>query len=385
MADTETNLHPKNNTTVNLKPNIVTGNIPDKAVTKEKLDQSLQDHLSSTDTAISSLQTQIVKEASERTNQDNYLRKKIDDEASTRESEDTRISQEAINYADNLNSDLQNQINDLENQINDEASTRASEDRRIKKEAKAYADDLSKGLQEQISSNKSAISSLETRTKNLEDSKVIVNTGTFNPTSDNPAGQKSTEYAIMKADILARISKAMRDANKYTSIRNAFSYMTYSNLDFSFIDITFAYYASATPDNLDAYFMFGLCMQIVEIPYNVFLDISFFSHISRGQEMFGECSSLVTIGAYDFENITYLVKAFDRCVSLKHIHIKNFVASFDISASTQFEESDLVEIIGNLMDLTGKPAQTLTMGATNLAKLTDTEKAIATNKNWTLA
>ena len=56
--------------------------------------------------------------------------------------------------------------------------------------------------------------------------------------------------------------------------------------------------------------------------------------------------------------------------------------SFDISASTKFEESDLVTILNNLATVTN--TKTLTMGATNLAKLTDDEKAIATNKGWTL-
>lgn len=172
MADKETNLHPKNNTTVNLKPNIVRNNIPDKAVTLEKLDQSLQDHLSFTDVTISLLQTDIAKETSERKN------------------EDKRIEKEANAYADNLSSDLQNQILEVQNHIAEEASTRESEDTRISQEAINYADNLSEGLQNQISSNKSAISSLETRTKNLEDTKVIVNTGTFDPTSDDPASQK---------------------------------------------------------------------------------------------------------------------------------------------------------------------------------------------------
>ena len=56
--------------------------------------------------------------------------------------------------------------------------------------------------------------------------------------------------------------------------------------------------------------------------------------------------------------------------------------SFDISASTQFDESDLVTILNNLATVTS--TKTLKIGATNLAKLTDDEKAIATNKGWTL-
>ena len=74
---------------------------------------------------------------------------------------------------------------------------------------------------------------------------------------------------------------------------------------------------------------------------------------------------------------------FTGCIALKHLGITHWNHSFDISSSTAFEKSDLVEIIGNLDPVT--IAQTLTMGATNLAKLTDEEKKVATDKNWVLA
>ena len=45
----------------------------------------------------------------------------------------------------------------------------------------------------------------------------------------------------------------------------------------------------------------------------------------------------------------------------------------------------LLNALNGLYDLTGGTSQTLTLGSTNLAKLTDEEKAIATNKNWVLA
>ena len=38
-----------------------------------------------------------------------------------------------------------------------------------------------------------------------------------------------------------------------------------------------------------------------------------------------------------------------------------------------------------LKDNTGTTAKTLTLGATNLAKLTEEQKQIATDKNWNLA
>lgn len=46
MADKQTNLHPKNNITVNLRPNIIGENIPDNAVTLNKLSQDIRDKIS---------------------------------------------------------------------------------------------------------------------------------------------------------------------------------------------------------------------------------------------------------------------------------------------------------------------------------------------------
>lgn len=48
-------------------------------------------------------------------------------------------------------------------------------------------------------------------------------------------------------------------------------------------------------------------------------------------------------------------------------------------------ENIVNHILAKLGDNTGQSALTLTLGATNLAKLTDEDKAIATAKNWTLA
>ncbi|MGN1113820.1 MAG: hypothetical protein ACI4RC_01705, partial [Oscillospiraceae bacterium] len=47
--------------------------------------------------------------------------------------------------------------------------------------------------------------------------------------------------------------------------------------------------------------------------------------------------------------------------------------------------NSMVSMFENLKDLSGQTAKTLTLGSTNLAKLTDTQKQIATNKNWNLA
>ena len=66
-------------------------------------------------------------------------------------------------------------------------------------------------------------------------------------------------------------------------------------------------------------------------------------------------------------------------------NIKNINTDIAINNSTYLNRTTLLKIINALVDLTGQTTKTLTLGSINLAKLTDEEKAIATNKNWTLA
>ena len=73
---------------------------------------------------------------------------------------------------------------------------------------------------------------------------------------------------------------------------------------------------------------------------------------------------------------------FEGCTNLKSILMTNIGSDLNISASTKFERSDLLVILNNLLPKPeGYPHEiNLTMGATNLAKLTEEDKAIATNK-----
>lgn len=59
--------------------------------------------------------------------------------------------------------------------------------------------------------------------------------------------------------------------------------------------------------------------------------------------------------------------------------------STSFSSCTKLTVDSILNILNILKDLTGSTSATLTLGATNLAKLTDEQKAIATNKNWVLA
>lgn len=123
--------------------------------------------------------------------------------------------------------------------------------------------------------------------------------------------------------------------------------------------------------------MFSECHSLTSVPQ---LDTSKVTNTSR---MFASCRSLTLIPQLDMSNVTETFNMFDGCTNLKSILMTNIGANLDISASTKFERTDLVTILNNLKTVTS--ATTLTMGATNLAKLTEEDKAIATNKGWTLA
>lgn len=99
---------------------------------------------------------------------------------------------------------------------------------------------------------------------------------------------------------------------------------------------------------------------------------------------FQGCSNLTTITLPNCTSIG--VYAFQSCFKLTYVDLgDNFNANnLNLSSSTEYTVETLVNILNSLKDRTSETAYTLTLGTTNLAKLTDEEKAIATNKNWIL-
>ena len=100
-------------------------------------------------------------------------------------------------------------------------------------------------------------------------------------------------------------------------------------------------------------------------------------------DMFYGCTQLTKIPSFDVSNVTTFYNMFTRCIRLTAIHMTGINTSLDISSSTEFTREALVEIINNL-EPTNNHSYTLTMGSTNLAKLTNEDKKIATDKGWKL-
>ena len=153
--------------------------------------------------------------------------------------------------------------------------------------------------------------------------------------------------------------------------------------------------------------MFQDCESLVTIPQ---LDTS---NVTNMGSMFDSCTSLTTIPQLDTSKVTNMSYMFESCTSLTSIPrldatsltsaskmfgyswdslnqfttfggLNGLKIDLDLSPCEALTHDSLMNVINEAADVTSSP-KTLTLGSTNLAKLTDNEKAIATNKGWTLA
>ena len=127
--------------------------------------------------------------------------------------------------------------------------------------------------------------------------------------------------------------------------------------------------------------MFYSCKALTSIPQlNTSNGSSFYN-------MFYNCSALISIPQLDASNgVNSLYDMFRYCSALTDFGgLLNAKKSFSLSDCYKLTHQSLLNVLNGLYDLTGSTSQTLTLGGTNLNKLTAAEKAIATNKNWVLA
>lgn len=105
--------------------------------------------------------------------------------------------------------------------------------------------------------------------------------------------------------------------------------------------------------------------------------------------MFDGCSSLTNIHdiVFDFTNCksnSDVNNMFNKCSSLEDVRFKEstLTVNLNVSACISLSHDSILSLINACAEVSS--TQTLTLGSTNLAKLSEEEKAIATNKGWTL-
>lgn len=107
---------------------------------------------------------------------------------------------------------------------------------------------------------------------------------------------------------------------------------------------------------------------------------------SIGYNAFNVCSSLISV--YIANSVTSIgTQAFGYCRNITTIILEKDIdcAGLNFSWSTKLTAETMVAMFEALKDNTGTEAKTITLGATNLAKLTAEQIKIATDKNWNVA
>lgn len=155
-------------------------------------------------------------------------------------------------------------------------------------------------------------------------------------------------------------------------------------------------------------YMFYTCSSLVEIPSLTFLKEvqmaqCFYSCASLqkiGELItpkavsffccFQNCTKLHTIEGIDLSSAKNVNNMFSYCSALENITFNGVIkiSGLNLSPCTALTHDSLMSAINALYDWAsegGTSTYTLTLGSTNLGKLTDAEKAIATQKGWTLA
>jgi hypothetical protein len=132
---------------------------------------------------------------------------------------------------------------------------------------------------------------------------------------------------------------------------------------------------------------FAWCTKLTTVPYLDFRNATFGNPTTSA--MFNYDSRLHTIeGLHVGENTTFNSSTFGQCTALENLTIYGTIgqSGLYLAYSNKLTHDSLMSVINALADKSGTgTAWTVTLGATNLAKLTDAEKAIATQKGWTLA
>ena len=120
------------------------------------------------------------------------------------------------------------------------------------------------------------------------------------------------------------------------------------------------------------------CVNLLTIP-----PLNFKSATNISQ-CFSGCHSLTSLPYMNLASVTDTTNAWYGCDNLTTLGGFGAIsANFDLATSPNLTVESIMNVINQAATVTGN--KIMTLGSENLAKLTDAQKAVATNKGWTLA
>lgn len=206
-----------------------------------------------------------------------------------------------------------------------------------------------------------------TEVKGLEKTKITNAENMFYSCS------KLTSIPDIDTSLVQSFSSAFQDCSRLTNI---------NNLD--------------TSNATDMGNMFSSCRKLEQVRNLLTSNVKYFNY------MFSYCSNLKIIDELDASSCTFINYMFNGTKSyftdfggLKDLgksylttqSANNSAYTLNLSTCPALTHDSLMNVINNLYDIAtaGVQPQKLQLGSTNLAKLTEEEKAIATNKGWSIS
>ena len=169
------------------------------------------------------------------------------------------------------------------------------------------------------------------------------------------------------------------DTSKMTTMETMFGYSNIQSLDLSNFD---------TSNVTSMYNMFQYCSLLTS------LDLSSFntSNVTEMVRMFYACHNLTSLdlSSFNTSNVTDMRDMFYNSYNLTDLNMngailpKRNLTNWGLNTCKALTVDSLVSVLNALQQLNEGESYTCQLGADNLAKLTDEQKAIATNKGWTL-
>lgn len=155
-----------------------------------------------------------------------------------------------------------------------------------------------------------------------------------------------------KADLLKKLVDIRQDA---TYLFNKAESLTTENANELIREDTFVN-ANA------AYGLFAFCKRIEVLP------VLYLPKVTTFYYAFDNCMKLKAVTIKQSRYIDAMVNAFQKCYSLEELYMDDIKANLQINQSSYLKKESLIYLISQLRN-TGS-AKTLTMGSTNLAKIT---------------
>ena len=131
--------------------------------------------------------------------------------------------------------------------------------------------------------------------------------------------------------------------------------------------------------------------------------------LAQAGYMFSGCTNLVSVIDLDLEKVSTIIYLCNGCTSLETIHLKNLqkttnvdgsfikcsalknvIIEGEIGSNINFGDSPLltyesINSIGDaVIDVTGQTSKTITLNKAVINNMTDSQKSMFTNKNWTI-